>query len=241
VSCEVLNVLVVISERHRKAIHLDAETLFEELLGTDDLVLNPFFIIGPGELLFASFAVLNDHYRVPFAQILVRRRMRLNIDAVVAHIRELFPRDCFSSAQRAAAHTFSIDEQRHRITVLFHNRPRYFILRFPTVIERNDSGTRRYVFFAPFPSEQILHRDHRDTFVFYFLHPRFERSRRNLRARIPDLVAQPMVTKNKDLSSLIDDWLLDLGSRRHYRSSCRGSCSRGCASRGLRLVGNGLL
>jgi hypothetical protein len=50
-----------------------------------------------------------------------------------------------------------------------------------------------------------------------------------------------MVTKNKDLSSLIDDWLLDLGSRRHYRSSRRGSTSGGSAGRGLRFIGNGLL
>ena len=47
--------LVVISERHRKAIHLDAEPLFEQFLGTDDFVLDPFFIVGPGQLFPGSF------------------------------------------------------------------------------------------------------------------------------------------------------------------------------------------
>ena len=157
--------------------------------------------------------------------------MRLNINAVVAEVGELFPGNRFSSAESTAADAFSVNEHRERIAVFLQNRPRYFILRFPAVVESNDGGTRRYVFFASLPGEQILHRDHRDTLVFQFLHLRFKRSRRNLRARVPDLVDQPMVTKNKDLRSLIDDWLLDLGSCRHHRSSRRSSRSRGSATR----------
>jgi hypothetical protein len=35
---------------------------------------------------------------MPFAQVLVRRGMRLNIHAIVAHISKLFPGDCFAAA-----------------------------------------------------------------------------------------------------------------------------------------------
>ena len=66
--------LVVISERHGKTIHLDAEPLLEQFLATDDFVLDPFFIVGPGQFLPGSFAAgLNHRDGVPFAQILVRR------------------------------------------------------------------------------------------------------------------------------------------------------------------------
>ena len=116
---------------------------------------------------------------------------------------------------------------RERIAVFLQDRPCDFILRFPAVIEGNYGATRRYVFFAPLPGEQILHRDHRDTLVFQFFHLRFKRSRRNLRSRVADFVDQPMVTKNKSLSGLIDDWLLDLGSCRHHRSGRRSSRRRG--------------
>ena len=158
-----------------------------------------------------------------------------------AKVGELFPSDRFSSAESAPAYAFGVDEQCKRIAVFFHDRPRDFILRFPAVIESNDSGTRWYVFFASLPGEHILHRDYGDTLVFQFLHLRFKRSRRNLRARVPDLVDQPMVTKNKGLRSLIDDWLLDFGSCRCYRSSRRSSGSRGSAIRRLRFIGNGWL
>ena len=49
-----------------------AEPLFEQFLATDNFVLDPFFIIGAGQFLFASFAALNHQHVVPFAQILVR-------------------------------------------------------------------------------------------------------------------------------------------------------------------------
>ena len=125
--------------------------------------------------------------------------------------------------KRATAHAFSVNEHGERIAVFLHDRPRDFVLRFPAVIESNDRASRRYVLFAPLPCEQILHRNHRDTLVFQFLHLRFKRSGRDLGARIADLVDQPMITKNNHLSGLIDDWLLDLGSCRHHRSGRRSA------------------
>ena len=73
ISRKFLHMIVVISERHRKAIHLDAEPLFEQFLGTDDFVLDPFLVVGPGQLLSGAFAAgsITEHV-VPFAQILVR-------------------------------------------------------------------------------------------------------------------------------------------------------------------------
>ena len=56
ISRKFLHMLVVISERHRKAIHLDAEPLLEQFLGTDDFVLDPFFIVGPGQFVPVSLA-----------------------------------------------------------------------------------------------------------------------------------------------------------------------------------------
>src|SRR5262249_57500837 len=145
-------------------------------------------------------AGLNHRDRVPFAQILVRRCVRLNINAVIAELAELFPCDRFSSAECTSAHAFGVDEQSERIAEFFHDRPRHFILRFPPVIESHYRTTRRYVFFASLPCEKVLHWYHSDPLVFQFLHLCLKRSRRNLRARVTDLVDQPMVTKNKDLS-----------------------------------------
>src|SRR5262249_17023739 len=161
--------------------------------------------------------------------------------AVVAHISELFPSNRFPSAESASTHAFSVDEQCEGITVFFHDRPRYFILRFPAVVESNYGATGWNVLFAPFPSEQVLHRDHGDTLVLQFFHLRFKRGRRDLRAGIPDLVDQPMVTKNERLSSLIDDWLLDLGRCRYHRAGRSSSRCRGSATRRLRFIRNGLL
>src|SRR6516164_11551931 len=141
----------------------------------------------------------------------------------------------------ATGHSFRVNKQCEGIAVFFHDWPPYFVLRFPTVIESNYGGTRRYVFFASLPRKQILHRNHSDALVFQFLHLRFKRSRRNLRAWVSNLVDQPVITKNDDLSGLIDHWLLDLGSCRHHRSRRRRSCYRGSAARWLRLFRNSLL
>src|SRR5947208_4480629 len=103
--------VVVISERHGKTIHLNAEALFEQFLATDDFILHPFFIVGPSQLFPASFSAwLNHGDVVPFAQVLVRRCMGLNINAIVAEVGELFPCDRFSSAESTSAHAFRVDE-----------------------------------------------------------------------------------------------------------------------------------
>ena len=94
---------------------------------------------------------------MPFAQVLMGRGVCLNIDPVITHVTELFPRDRFPAAQCAAAHAFGVNKHCERIAVLLHNRPRDFVLRFPAIIEGNDSAARRYVFLAPLPGEQILH------------------------------------------------------------------------------------
>src|SRR5439155_6620984 len=215
---------------------------FEQILATDDFVLDPFFIVGPSQLFPASFSAwLNHGDVVPFAQILVRRGMGLNINAIVAKVGELLPCDRLSSAQGATADAFGVDEQCEGIAVFFHDRPRHFVLRFPAVVESNYGRAWRYVFFAPLPSKQILHRDHRDTLVFQFFHLRFKGSGRNLRARIADLVDQPMVTKNKGLCGLIDHWLLDLRSCRYYRSGRRSRRPRRRGTRGLLFIRNGWL
>ena len=52
ISRKFFHMLVVISERHRKAIHLNAEPLFEQFLATDDFVLDPFFIVGARSVSF---------------------------------------------------------------------------------------------------------------------------------------------------------------------------------------------
>ena len=91
--------LVVISERHSKTVHLDAESLLEQFLGADHFALHPLFILGPGQFRSGPFtAWARQHYVVPFTQVLMRGGVRLNIDAVVAHVGELFPGDRFPAA-----------------------------------------------------------------------------------------------------------------------------------------------
>ena len=153
--------VVVISERHRKAIHLDAEPLLEQFLGTDDFVLDPFFVVGPGQLFSASFAAWS------ITVTLCPSRKSWCV-AECAWISTPLSRRSASCSQViasppprcTAADAFSVNEHRERIAVFFHDRPRYFILRFPAVVESNYGRTRRYVLFAPLPGEQILHRDH---------------------------------------------------------------------------------
>src|SRR6266481_4668398 len=55
ISRKFLHVLVVIPERHCKTIHLDPESLLEQLLATDDFVLAPFFIVSPSEFFLLRF------------------------------------------------------------------------------------------------------------------------------------------------------------------------------------------
>src|SRR5947208_13764780 len=101
--------VVVISERHGKTIHLNAEALFEQILATDDFVLAPFFIVGPSQLFPASFSAwLNHGDVVPFAQILVGRGMGLNINGTVAKVGELLPCYRVASAHGGTAEALGL-------------------------------------------------------------------------------------------------------------------------------------
>src|SRR4029077_1300979 len=91
-------VLVVIPKRHGKAIHFDPEPLFEQLLGADYFVLHPLLVLRASEFRPSSLpASAGEHNAMPFAQVLVSRGVCLNIDAVIPHIRELFPRNGFAA------------------------------------------------------------------------------------------------------------------------------------------------
>src|SRR5207249_9592598 len=139
------------------------------------------------------------------------RGVRLDIDAVVAHIGELFPSDRLSTPQTTTGDPFRVDEHGKGVTEFLHDRPRDFVLRFPAVIEANDRAAWRYVLLAAFPGLQILHGDDCDPAVLQFFHLRFERRWRDLSSRIPDLIDQTMITENNRLSRLIDDRLRNLG------------------------------
>src|SRR4029453_13707408 len=99
VSRNFFHVLVVISERHGKTVHFDAESLLQQLLGADYFILHPLLVLGPGEFgpRFLS-ARAGERDGMPFAQVLMRRGVRLDIHPVIAHIGELFPCDRSSSA-----------------------------------------------------------------------------------------------------------------------------------------------
>ena len=103
---------------------------------------------------------------VRLAQVLVRFGMRLNVHAVVAHVGKLLPRDRLPAPKVPALHAFGVNEHRQRISVFFHDRPGHVILRFPAVIECDHRAAGRDIFFAAFPSQQILHADHRDAMSF---------------------------------------------------------------------------
>src|SRR5258707_15159238 len=102
----------------------------------------------------------SQHYIMPFAQVLVRSGMRFDIDSVVTHVGELFPRDRLSAAQASSAYALGINEHRERVSKFFHDRPPDLVLRFPAIIEANDRASRRYIFFATPPRKQILHADY---------------------------------------------------------------------------------
>ena len=69
----IFDVLVVESVGNGETIHLDAEPLFERFLASADFILQPLFVFGRAQFFLR-------HLVVGLAQILVRFRMRLNID-----------------------------------------------------------------------------------------------------------------------------------------------------------------
>src|SRR6266446_3447452 len=114
----------------------------------------------------------------------MRCGVRLDIDSVVTHVGELFPRDRLPAAQAASADAFRINEHREWVSKFFHDRPPDLVLRFPTIIEADDRASRRYIFFATLPGEQILHADYGDPGILELFHLRFKRSRCDLGAWI---------------------------------------------------------
>src|SRR5216117_3024619 len=73
--------------------------LLEQRLAAYDFVLHPLLILSSGEFRSRFLpAGAGERDRMPFAQVLMRRGVRLDVDAVVAHVRELFPCDRSPSA-----------------------------------------------------------------------------------------------------------------------------------------------
>src|SRR3981081_2226964 len=120
------------------------------------------------------------------------------------------------------ANPLGVNEERDRVIEFFQDRPRDFVLRFPAVIERDDGALGRDRFLAASPGEEILHRNNGDALVLQLLHLRFERLRRDLRIRGPDVIDETVVTQNHGLRVLIDD-----GFGRSRRSRRSGGGRRG--------------
>src|SRR5438132_12453700 len=102
------------------------------------------------------------------------RRVRLDIDSVVTHVGELFPRDRLPATQATSAYAFCINEHRKRVSKFFHDRPPDVVLRFTAVIECNDRASRWNILFAMLPREQILHTDYCDACILELFHLRLE-------------------------------------------------------------------
>ena len=203
--------LVVETVGHGEAIHFHAEFLFHRLLGAGDFVLEPLLVLGRAQFFLGYFVV-----RPP--QILVRGRVPLNVDIGVAHLRELVPAHRFATAEVPRLNAFGVDEERDGVVEFFQDRPCDFVLRFPAVVESKDRALRGNRFLAAPPREKILHGNHSDPLVLQLLHLRFERLRRDLRVRVPDIIDETVITENHDLRVLIDDRFC-----RNRRS--RGRCS----------------
>src|SRR5262249_34943095 len=103
--------LVVIPKWNSKTIHFYAESLLEQFFGTDNFVSHPLLVSCAGQLRSRFLSALpRDRDRMPFTQVLVCGRVRLNVDAVVTHIGELFPRNRLSTAETATGNAFCVEE-----------------------------------------------------------------------------------------------------------------------------------
>jgi hypothetical protein len=131
----------------------------------------------------------------------------------------LFPRDRLSATQATPPDAFRINEHRERVSKFFHDRPRDLVLRFPAIIEADDRASRRYIFFATPPREQILHADYGNPGIFELFHLRLEVGRCDLGARIANFVDQAMITKDDGLRRLIDNGFGNFRRRRCTRNT----------------------
>src|SRR5438477_11485192 len=133
--------LIVESVGNRETIHLDAEPLFERFLATAHFILQPLFI-------FEWTQFFLRHLVIRLAQILMRLRMRLDIDTGIAHFRELLPGNGLSAAKMPAADAFGVNKHCKCVAEFFHNRPGYIVLGFPTFIESDKGATQRDLYIA---------------------------------------------------------------------------------------------
>src|SRR6267143_2608214 len=163
----------------------------------------------------------------------MRLRMGLNVDAGIPHLGELLPGHRFAAAEVSAAYAFGVDEQCERVAEFFHNRPGHLILRFPAIIKRDDSASRRDIFLTAFLRQKILHWDYSDAAIFQLLHLLLEGLRSYFGVRPVHLIDETVVAKNDGLRSLIDRhplWLrgdrTGLDCRRHRDAYRRARRSR---------------
>src|SRR5439155_10107515 len=234
----IFDVLIVESVRNCETIHLNAEPLFQRLLASAYFILQPLFVLGWAEL-FLRYLVIR------FAQVLVRFRMRMNVNPSIAHIRELFPGNGFAAAKMPTADAFGVNEHRKGVAKFLHNWPGHVVLRFPAVIESDNGATRRNIFFAALPGQEILHPDYSDAAILQVLHLLFKHLGRDFGIRPAHLIDETVISINDDLCCLVDrhlcwrSWGCDRGHGWQRRSARRG---RGGAGWGRSLANSlGLL
>src|SRR5438045_7319574 len=125
--------------------------------------------------------------------------MRLNIDAGIAHFRELFPGNGFATAKMPTADAFGVNEHRKVVAEFFHNWPGHVVLRFPAVIESDNGATRRNIFFAALPGQEILHPDYSDAAILQLLHLLFKHLWRDLGIRLAHLIDDTVMSINIEI------------------------------------------
>src|SRR5438093_428781 len=119
------------------------------------------------------------------------------------------------------ADAFGINEHRERVPKFFHDRPRDLVLRFPAIIEADDRASRRYIFLATPPRQQILHADYGNPGIFELFHLRLEIGRCDLGARIANFVDQAVITKDDGLRRLIDNGFGNFWRRSSWANGSR--------------------
>jgi hypothetical protein len=86
ISRKFFDVLVIIAEGNGETIHFDPEALLEQFLGADNFISDPLLVSGPGQFCPGPLPTGSQHYIMSFAQVLMRRGVRLDIDSVVTHV-----------------------------------------------------------------------------------------------------------------------------------------------------------
>src|SRR5439155_686577 len=126
-----------------------------------------------------------------------------------------------SATQASSADAFGINEHRERVPTFFHDRPRDLVLRFPAIIEADDRASRRYIFLATPPRQQILHADYGNPGIFELFHLRLEIGRCDLGARLANFIDRAVITKDDGLRGLIANGFRNLWLRSRWANGCR--------------------